>query len=343
MGIKIRNRYIDIVKGLLIIVVVLRHVFQSASSNSDIDYLCNLMAIVEMPLFIALSGYFCLPKLTSENQMLSVLVKFKKITIAYLVPFFSYYIIFRLFFYQYYKDMDSIFDIFSNISLSLWYLFVIWILNIFALIGYHITKKYFKKGYLNYISFIVIFLGLVGIFLFIGIKTNINFGGCKLAVYYSVYYLLGYLFKCFEDEVFVLYNRFKEVLVFISYIVYFFGSARIKVMAVPDNGLFIILRTILALAGIVVFLSVTYAIYCKSSCKYIEKIGVRTLEIYYVHSFLMNILDVEKTSLLMSTGGIINVLILTMFVCIGCYSIISIINVNAITAFVIFGKTNRTR
>ena len=66
---KRRNKYLDVVKGVLILIVVFRHIFQIAANNSDTDYLCNLMAVVEMPLFMAISGYFSLPRLFDKSAL----------------------------------------------------------------------------------------------------------------------------------------------------------------------------------------------------------------------------------------------------------------------------------
>ncbi|MBS6340509.1 MAG: acyltransferase family protein [Eubacterium limosum] len=335
---KKRNSYLDMLKGLLILIVVLRHIFQIAAQNSDTDYLCNLMAIIEMPLFIAISGYFCLPKLNCYDTEFSVINKIKKISKGYIIPFLSFYIIFRLFFYQQYDGINSIYGVFFNISQSLWYLFAIWMLNLFSIIAYVISRKIRNMIVFRLMLFCVIYFVLVGLLLFIGIVVNINFLGCKLIVYYSVYYIAGYLFMNYQDQILLIYNKIDNSLLLISMCVYFFGGYMFKIMAMPDNTLSIAIRFILALTGIIFFLNFAQYIHIKKRFKLLEKIGIFTLEIYYVHSFLMNAFDINKALVLFSMNGIVNSIMLTLCVSILCPLIIAIVRQSKLANLIIFGR-----
>lgn len=332
-----RNRYLDIVKGVLILVVVFRHIFQIAADNSDTDYLCNLMAIVEMPLFIAISGYFSLPKLIDCSIEWKPLAKIKKISISYLIPFFSYFIVFRLFFYDRYVDFSSINLWVYNISESLWYVFAIWVLNIFAIMSYTIARKKTNR-FIKTIIFIAIYFACLCAYLAMGLVMGINFMGCKLILYYSIYYLLGYLFLNFQSCILGVFENIKEVSVFICTSVYFMGAFKIKVMAVPDTLIFIVLRAVLALAGMVTILYLSYILYKKFECRTIEMIGINTLEIYYVHSFLMNSIIISKAEKLMSLSGLINSFALTIHILGLSTVIIFIIKNNSVISYLLFGK-----
>ncbi len=332
-----RNRYLDIVKGILILIVTFRHVFQIAADNSNTDYLCNLMASVEMPLFIAISGYFSLPKLFDSAEGWSPLNKFKRICFSYLLPFFSYFIIFRLFFYSRYEGIKSLVSWVYNITESLWYLFAIWVLNLFSIVSFLITKNIASKT-TKVLFFVLSYFALICGFLVVGLVMGIYFLGCKLIVYYSAYYLLGYLFLNFQDCIFSIFHRFKEPFVFVCAFIYFIGAYKIKVMVVPDTFVFIILRVILALTGIVAILSLSYNLYKTDKCKFLEIIGINSLEIYYVHSFLLNSLHVDKAEALMSTKGLVNSGVLSVYILVLCIAIIFIIKSNTVLSFVLFGK-----
>lgn len=335
---KKRNAFLDMLKGILILIVVFRHIFQIASRNSDIDYLCNLMAIIEMPLFIAISGYFCLPELNCDLTDFSVINKLKKITISYIIPFFSFYIIFRLFFYRQYNGLESIYRIFFNISQSLWYLFAIWMLNVFSTIAYVISRKVKSRKMPRFVMFCILYFVFVGILLFAGIIVNINFLGCKLIVYYSVFYIAGYMFMNYQSLILLLYKKFDHFVLFISMCIYFIGGFIFKIMSMPDNLVSITIRFILAIAGIVFFINFTYYIFSKEKGNFTKKIGIYTLEIYYVHSFLMNALNINKALTLFSMDGIINTIILTLFVGIFCPLIIVIVRQSKIANLIVFGK-----
>lgn len=332
---KKRNRYIDILKGILILIVVFRHIFQVSAENSDTDYICNLMAIVEMPLFIAISGYFCVPNILTNTLDFNPVNKIKKISISYLIPFLSYFMIFRLFFYRTYDGISSITAIFHNISLSLWYLFAIWMLNIFSIISYVIVTKIIRKHQLLIAAYIASYLLCIGLFLGVGITTDINFLGCKLIVYYSLFYLIGYLAKIYPVLIQKANNKW---LICLCYAIYFLAGNIVKVMAVPDTIIFIAIRFSLAIVGIVVVLHLTNIIYQNYKCKLIEKIGIMTLEVYYIHSFLLNVLNLNKAAQLMSLYGLINVTVVSIFIGIICPFLIFIIKSNSIVNFLIFGK-----
>lgn len=332
-----RNSYLDVVKGILILIVVFRHIFQIAAANSDTDYLCNLMAVVEMPLFMTISGYFSLPRLFGKFDDYKIINKIKKISIGYLIPFFSYFFVFKLFFYNNYESFTSIKIWIYNITESLWYLFAIWILNIFAIISFWIAKKFYNN-YLRIIIFIAVYFVCLCAYLVLGVYKGFDFLGCKLVLYYSMYYLLGYLFLNFQNYLLALFKRYKEIVVFLCMFIYFIGSFKIKVLIIPDTPMFVILRSSLALAGILTILYLSYILYKEFKCKTIEKIGINTLEIYYVHSFLLNSLDIAKATTLMSLGGLINASVLTLYIMGISTTVIFIVKHNSALSFLLFGK-----
>lgn len=334
---KRRNKYLDVVKGVLILIVVFRHIFQIAANNSDTDYLCNLMAVVEMPLFMAISGYFSLPRLFDKSDNYKLINKIKKISLGYLIPFFSYFFVFRLFFYSRYEGFSSIKIWTNNITESLWYLFAIWVLNIFAIISFWVAKHFFNK-HVRIAMFTTVYLACLCAYLVMGVAKGFNFLGCKLILYYGVYYLLGYLFLNFQDDLLAIFEKTKEIIVFLCLCIYFVGSFKLKVLVVPDTLLFIVLRFVLALAGVLTILYLSYILYQKFKCTVIEKIGINTLEIYYVHSFLLNSLTISKATTLLSVSGFINVFTLTIYIVALSIAILFIIKHNSVMSFLLLGK-----
>ena len=323
---KKRNTFIDVVKGTLILIVVMRHVFQIVALDSDVDYLCNLMAIFEMPFFILLSGYFSLP-LMSNNAKFNISKKIKKISCGYLIPYFSYFVVFRLFFYCQFSDFSSLAKWIFNISESLWYLLAIWILNIFSLIAYILVKNK-RNNTFKFVLFTLFYFGLNIVFLLIGIFVGIDFLGCKLVLYYSGFYFLGYLLHNYENYFFRIYNKFGQIIVFISVSVYFILGYKFKVMAAPDYALNICIRFILAICGIITFTYIVQILYKNIKCTILRKIGLFTLEIYYVHSFLLNSIEINKSLHLMTITGLKNTLIMSVYIGLFCFLIINIVKNN---------------
>mgnify|MGYP004632623377 CR=1 FL=1 len=164
----------------------------------------------------------------------------------------------------------------------------------------------------KFIIYTIVYFGFVFGYLLLGLKVNINFLGCKLIVYYSVYYYIGYCFRIFQEKAITIYKRQENIILCILAAGYFLGGYKFKVMAVPDTTIYIIIRFLLAISGMVTFLHFSYMIYKRLSCKVIKKIGVHTLELYYVHSFLMNSLFLNRAKVLMSMNGLLNSFILSI-------------------------------
>ena len=336
---KKRNVYIDYLKGILILIVVFRHIFQVSALDSDTNYLCNLMAIVEMPLFMMISGYLSLNKI--ENNNIDVRNKIKKNTLAYLVPFISYFIIFKLIFLNYYTGLASLTDIFYNITLSLWYLYVIWFFSIISIFSYKICQVA-KKNNFKIIVFTCLFFLFILIYLLNAIFVNINFLGCKLIVLYSFFYIVGIWFKNYEENIKKIYNKYKNIILTCAVAIFFIGGKFISALCIEDNIYGLMIRWCLGLFASIVVMEVAYDFYKIGVKKQlIIKIGTSTLEIYYVHSMLMNILRLSKADTLFSQQGMINVLIESVFISISCFMIIEVIKLNDVTNLIIFGKQRK--
>lgn len=84
-----RNLTLDIYKGLLIVLVVLRHVLQYSVSDEG-GILTNFIWAVQMPGFMLVAGYFAARKVDSWAEV------GKRILLSaqhYALPFFSWFIL----------------------------------------------------------------------------------------------------------------------------------------------------------------------------------------------------------------------------------------------------------
>lgn len=335
---KKRNRYADIVKGFLILIVVFRHIFQVAANDSGVDYVCNLMAVVEMPLFFSVSGYFGMPSIF-QQQEIQVGNKVKKITRTYIIPFISYYLLFGVYFSNNINIVTDILRLVFDITLSLWYLFAVWMLNIFLILGICVANRFRKcSNNIKYMIMTTVFGFLLLILMLVGLKVGMSFLGIKLIIYYSIFYYMGYLFKCYQEKMLSFFWIKKELIVFVCSSLYICGAYRFKVMDVSDTILNVAIRAVLAIVAIIACLNYFYIIYKNNSCRMIETIGVNTLEIYYVHSFLLRILNIKPAEHLMSVAGITNTVILCVFVFVNCFIIVMIIKENKYLTYICFGK-----
>ena len=332
---KSRNKELDILKGLLIIIVVIRHVFQVVALDTDVDYLSNLMTIVEMPLFILVSGYFVGKSLLTQNKELLGVIKKK--TIAYLIPFLSYYFIFKMLFSPISEWNGMVIALIHNITHGLWFLFVVWILSIVLNIAICISSRHRLSNVVKVAIFTMAFFGIVGCFGLIGLKFGFDFLGAKYIVFYSVLYYLGYLFHYLISVKRLLAN---DGFVAVCTVIFFIGANYFKILLLPDSLVYMGIRIVLALAGAGVLYRIAVYLSEKGKTLKLDVIGMFTLEIYYVHSFLLRVIDFEAEAKLMSYDAILKALVLAAFLMITIPIIITVIRNNKVLSVVVFGKTH---
>ena len=330
---KKRNKELDILKGLLIIIVVIRHVFQVVALDTDVDYLSNLMTVVEMPLFILISGYFGGKSLLVENRGLLGVIAKK--TVSYLVPFISYFIIFKMIFSPTTDLAGSLNALLHNITLGLWFLFVVWILSIILNIAIYLSSRIQSSKMIKVAIFSIVFFGLVGCCGIIGLVFGFDFLGAKYVVYYSILYYLGYLFHYILDIKKLLTNDWFGA---ICTAVFFIGAYYFKIILLPDNPVVMGIRIILALAGSCVLYRTALYLSEKGKTFKLDIIGIFTLEIYYVHSFLLRVIEFEAEAKLMSYDAVLKASVLTAFLVVTIPVIITIIKNNKVLSLVVLGK-----
>ncbi|MBO7520241.1 MAG: acyltransferase family protein, partial [Clostridia bacterium] len=83
---KERNRFVDIMRGVAMLLVVLGHTMTGSTENSENTFIFGIVWSLQMPLFILISGY--VTRYSREIVSLKDLFKFfLKRTTAYLLPF----------------------------------------------------------------------------------------------------------------------------------------------------------------------------------------------------------------------------------------------------------------
>ena len=127
----------------------------------------------------------------------------------------------------------------------------------------------------------------------------------------------------------------------ISTIVFFIGCYFFKILIMPDNLFNTSFRVILALTSShTLFRCVKYIINSKIG-QLFSYIGMYTLEIYYIHSFLLRVVSIEPEEILFSYNALIKAGFMTIFMIIIIPIIIVLIKNNKILSLLIFGKRNR--
>ena len=186
---KQRNPYLDIVKAILIILVIIGHSIQYGSGTNYIvkqtffdNYIFKLIYSFHMPLFIMISGYLSYNSLNKTNLKETIISKFKTL----IIPLLLWSIIPFIIYLDYINIKESIKLFLGVFSTNLWFLWSLFYINILV----KIINKYFKDNILIYIlTFLITFIlpNTLVIKYF-----NIQF---SLYSYLYFYFLLGYFYK----------------------------------------------------------------------------------------------------------------------------------------------------
>ncbi|KOP78668.1 hypothetical protein AMS59_12700 [Lysinibacillus sp. FJAT-14745] len=273
--------WIDILKGLGIILVILGHIRLSPE-------LISYIYLFHMPLFFFISGYLMnINKYDSFNQLL------KKKTRTLLIPYFTFSVI-SIICYSVigHKDIDVSATILSFIegkrneiyfNVPLWFLVGLFVVEIM----YYIQKKLLRNDILLLI--LAIFINFIAVVFLNVIETPNWIWSIDTAMYYLLYYQLGNLFRIYKDKI-----DFKKVFnkVAVGIFVFLCISFNLLSLISPDlinyvynslnaNSGFLFIRLIIyAISGIVTY--VCLAMYIKKSTT-LEYIGKNSLIIFALH------------------------------------------------------------
>ncbi len=191
---KKRDEGLDAVKGFAILLVMLGHCI--VLNNLSDPYLYDAIVAIQMPLFMAVSGFtagggaFGKPDLKKESA------RFGRRTVSYLLPFFSW-----LFLTHITNPLAELKLQLFALDRGLWFLMTLWIVTVAVMIAAYIAdyaawkiENRRAKGILRFLVFGVImavcYLGFV-----IWGRSGNTFLSPSLTVKYLPFYVAGYLWS----------------------------------------------------------------------------------------------------------------------------------------------------
>ena len=176
-----RSQTVDALKGMAILIVMVGHVL--TWNHMEDGYLYDGIKVIQMPLFIMISGYLCGigRRAQSVTQYGKIL---KKRGIAYLVPFFFWIILLH-----HLDHLSNIIDTLFCLDKGLWFLMTLFLLNVMiytAQLAEAMAARYKRQ------VFWLVYLGLTG---FVVLQTLLGweFLSPGLTRLYLPFYLAGYL------------------------------------------------------------------------------------------------------------------------------------------------------
>ena len=309
-----RLSYIDNLRGIAIILVVLGHSVQYLAypSTFDQNVLFRLIYCFHMPLFIFISGMTTpFHPIDKNTFILKIWKRVKQLLIPYLLWKFLIWIHFR---------DSSYFDIFVKPGSGLWFLWVLFFDYLFFQIVMLMSfYSGIKKEYLISIAFLITQIA----------SLYIGGFGFDLISRYFLYFIVGSLVGMYKEKLpSCQLNKFILPLSLIGYcILSFFWYREIK--AVPEGTAdwiyfinnFSVYKIATAFSGIALFLTISLFSNKPNLGGVFSYIGKKTLGIYAIHQTVCWF--IEKTSVniyysreilkfFMSSGVLVSFIFLTI-------------------------------
>lgn len=263
-----RKSYIDRLKGIAIILVVMGHVITFSMNHPIDDKLIKIISSFHMPLFMFLSGFV----LSSPPNYKKLAKRFKQLIIPFLTIGLSYTLYMQ----------HSIEDFFTNdAKLGYWYLFVLFIFNLFLLL---FKLNTFNNNNLKILCDIIIAIVIYTVLW--GLSKLDSKANNLLSIYFFIkvwpFFIVGHLINKYHN----LFNQLKQenniyTISFIGTILYFcMVSRNFNSILFSLTCPFFVITTLFY-----IFVRRQKSYLCVERA--LEDIGKNTLEIYTLHYFLI--------------------------------------------------------
>ena len=325
-----RNLTLDIYKGLLIVLVVLRHVLQYSVSDEG-GILTNFIWAVQMPGFMLVAGYFAARKVDSWRGVGQRILLSAQ---HYALPFFSWFILINCLLRGGYgrNPITAVSMLLTHVDGGLWFLWVVFILSIVTTLANKMLMGVNGKILKTAAVLIICFSLLAGV----GLALGINFLGIKYILYYAVFYGFGWLVKWTEDWWKQWWPKVSNVAVTVALIFFLAIVFNYDLYHAPDNLNGIALRCIAGFTGNLVLLWCCGRYEIQLEKTRIGWIGMYTLEIYATHMYVNNLM--EKGSSFFTVGGFGNFIASLILTVLFTAIIIAVFKSIPAVDFVLYGK-----
>ena len=335
-----RNQFVDIMRGIAMLLVVLGHTMTGCTVNSQSSFLFNIIWSLQMPLFILISGYVTkYSRPISDGNGLWKYVKRR--TAAYMLPWAVWSILVRGIIFG--EDGFLNFKhLLWNMDSGYWFLATIWTISMIFGIASFIAERVSKE---NLLKKQIVLLGcyLAGMVLLVGIGVilGLSFFAIKLTLYYMPFYYAGFLYGQFDDRMKESETGKKMIdsAVAICFVVWLFIILRVSLYEMSDGGLTIILRAATSLAGCIAVCGLCKGVFSDEiGGGILAWVGAHSLEVYLAHYLLLSLIRLDKAPALYSPMGLS--LVLVNYVITSGLTVMAIVMMsqNAVLRFVLTGK-----
>ena len=169
-----RNEFVDVMRGVAILLVVLGHTMTGCTANSESSFLYNVIWSIQMPLFFLISGY--VTKYSKSIKTTSDLCNYiKRRTIAYMWPWLIWSFLVRgiILGQSYFLTVKFLF---WHMDTGYWFLASIWTISIaFGISSFFAEKSNDKSDSKYMIRMLIFYLLCMVALLGIGLSTGLSF------------------------------------------------------------------------------------------------------------------------------------------------------------------------
>lgn len=245
-----RNQFVDIMRGIAMLLVVLGHSMTGCTVDSQRSFLFNIIWSLQMPLFILISGYVTkYSRPISDGKGLWKYVKRR--TVAYMLPWAVWSFVVRgIIFGE--NGFLNVKHLLWNMDSGYWFLATIWTISMIFGIASFIAERLGKESVLKK-QIVLLGCYLAGMVLLVGVGAilGLSFFAIKLTLYYMPFYYAGFLYGQFDDRMkeSEIGKKIIDSVVAICFVVWLFVILRFSLYEMSDGGFAIILRAATSLAG----------------------------------------------------------------------------------------------
>lgn len=308
-NIKWRDQFLDIAKGLAIILVVVGHVIQGSSEKFDDLLWFRVIYSFHMPLFVFLSGSVAAVAFSPEKIQsgMFVLIKQAKIRITkasgrLLLPFISWCVINQLIYHQSDSVLSAIVLAFRRPDTALWFLLAIFycialasLFDIALASLYRVLKRCHMDRACHWVADGRIQIALI-ILIWWAVREHTPRGaGLSLIRPYFIYYMLGIGFYRYLYPNISIWSYLSAIVIFIV-LIPFWDRATVdnmittEITSLMPSLLIYFYAAVVALSGSLMMVGIAKVI-TFSSAKWIKQFlvmgGQLSLGIYAIHYFFL--------------------------------------------------------
>lgn len=334
-----RNQFVDIMRGIAMLLVVLGHTMTGCTVDSQKSFLFNIIWSLQMPLFILISGYvtkYSRPIFDGNGLWKYV----KRRTVAYMLPWAVWSFLVRgIIFGE--DGFLNVKHLLWNMDSGYWFLATIWTISIIFGVASFVAERASKE---NLLKKQIVLLGcyLAGMVLLVGIGVilGLSFFAIKLTLYYMPFYYAGFLYGQFDDRMkeSEIGKKMIDSVVAICFVMWLFVILGFSLYEMSDGGVAIILRAATSLAGCIAVCGLCKGIFSEKWGGTLAWVGEHSLEVYLTHYLLLSLIKRDEAPILYSPTGLSMVLVNYMITVALTVMAIVMMSQNAMLRFVLTGK-----